>query len=206
MWPFNTWRVRFLENMRKGENACFQHFLLFSSPEHNVLRLSYCDWSMSVVCLSVRKQLLKNLLLWWYSLIHLSLKQNAPDNFQKQYGKRENCSKQQCLLFLQDVKHLTLNQTMWPFNTWRVRFLENMRKGENACFQHFLLFSSPEHNMLRLSYCDWSLSVVCLSVRKQLLKNLLLWNRQWNFTEMILRWCTFKILQRFQFHEELWLP
>ena len=26
--------------------------------------------------------------------------------------------------------------------------------GENAGYQHFLLFSLPEHNMLRVSYCD----------------------------------------------------
>ena len=80
------------------------------------------------------------------------------------------------------------------------------------------LFSSPEHNVLRMSYCDRSLSgvrpSVCpsarLPVREQLLKKsspLKLANRfQWNFTEMILGWCTFRKFQRFKFHEELWLP
>ena len=29
---------------------------------------------------------------------------------------------------------------------------------------------------------------------------------QWNFTEMILGWCTFRKLQRYEFREELWLP
>ena len=50
---------------------------------------------------------------------------------------------------------------------------------------------------------------VCPSVCEQLLKKSSLKpaNRfQWNFTEMILGWCTFRILQRYEFHEELWLP
>ena len=29
---------------------------------------------------------------------------------------------------------------------------------------------------------------------------------QWNFTEMILGWCTFRKHQRYEFCEELWLP
>ena len=64
----------------------------------------------------------------------------------------------------------------------------------------------------------WSINVrrpcvrpsVCLSIRKQLLKKsspLKPVDRfQWNFTEMILEWCTFRKLQRFKFREELWLP
>ena len=43
----------------KGENVGYQHFLLsaqsiFSSPVHNVLRVSYCDRSLSGVCSSIR--------------------------------------------------------------------------------------------------------------------------------------------------------
>ena len=71
-------------------------------------------------------------------------------------------------------------------------------------------------NSFRLSFLLWS-SVrpptrpwVSEWVSEQLLKNsspLKPPNRfQWNFTEMILRWCTFKILQKFEFHGELWLP
>ena len=33
----------------KGENAGYEHFLLFSSLEHKVLRVSFCDHSPSVV-------------------------------------------------------------------------------------------------------------------------------------------------------------
>ena len=55
--------------------------------------------------------------------------------------------------------------------------------------------------MLRLSYCDQSASGVCLSVHLSLKPAIIF---QWNVTEMILRWWTFKILQRFEFHEELW--
>ena len=66
-------------------------------------------------------------------------------------------------------------------------------------------FSSPEHSVLRVSYCDRSVSGIRLSVNNYW-KNLLLWNRPWNFTEMILGWFTFRILQRFEFREELWLP
>ena len=41
-----------IENIvEKGEIAHFEEFHLFSSPEHEVLRVSYCDWS--VVRLSV---------------------------------------------------------------------------------------------------------------------------------------------------------
>ena len=60
-------------------------------------------------------------------------------------------------------------------------------KGENARYQHFLLFSSPEHNVLRESYCDRSSSgvrpSVHLSVRPSVnnfFKNLLLQNQKAN--------------------------
>ena len=81
-----------------------------------------------------------------------------------------------------------------------------------------LFFSSPEHEVLRVSYCDWSVvrpSVcpsVCPSVRlsvhnyKKSSSPKLTIRFQSNFTEMILRSCSFKILQRIEFHEELWLP
>ena len=43
--------------------------------------------------------------------------------------------------------------------------VENIvRKGEIACYKQFLLFNSPEHNMLRMSYCDQSLSGVRVSI------------------------------------------
>ena len=49
------------------------------------------------------------------------------------------------------------------------------------------LFSLPEHNVLRVSYCDQSMSIVrlsiCLSVNKQLEKNLLLLDRHLDFSE-----------------------
>ena len=44
----------------------FQKLYVFSSPEHNVLRMSYCDRSLSGVHVSVRPSMnsyLKNLLL-----------------------------------------------------------------------------------------------------------------------------------------------
>ena len=71
------------------------------------------------------------------------------------------------------------------------------------------IFSSPEHEVLRVSYCDWSV-IRRPSVRSQLQKKSSspkLTNRfQLNFTEMILRSCSFKKLQRIEFREELWLP
>ena len=76
------------------------------------------------------------------------------------------------------------------------------------------VFSSPKYNVLRVSYCDRSLSGLrpCdrPSVRELLLEKssrLKPADRfQWNFTEMIYGWCTFRILQRYEFSEELWLP
>ena len=74
-----------------------------------------------------------------------------------------------------------------------------------------IIFSSPEHNMLRLSYCDRPFSVVrrrgssvvrrasCVVRQLFLLKHLLLWNRSlgtWpNFTGMIPRRSSTKIVQ-----------
>ena len=80
---------------------------------------------------------------------------------------------------------------------------------KTTCF-----FSSPEHNVLRMSYCDRSLSGVRPAVRPSVCEHLLKKSSplkpagrfQWNFTEMILGWCTFRKLQRFEFREELWLP
>ena len=85
-----------------------------------------------------------------------------------------------------------------------------------------IFFSSSEHNVLRVSYCDWSLSdvrpsvhlsihvSVLPSVYEQLLKKSsplkTAYRFQWNFTEMIPGWCTFRKLQRYEFREELWLP
>ena len=61
--------------------------------------------------------------------------------------------------------------------------VENIvRKGEIACNKQFSLFSSPEHNVLRGSYCDRSSSVrpsVRLSVNN-FFKNLLLQNQKAN--------------------------
>ena len=48
-----TQEKKLFENVTgKGENASNHYFLLLSSPEQEVLRVSYCDWS--VVRLSVR--------------------------------------------------------------------------------------------------------------------------------------------------------
>ena len=93
-------------------------------------------------------------------------------------------------------------------------------KTDHQYFSHFqqcfqkAFFSSPEHNMLRMSYCDRSLSgSVCLSVCPSVnnyLKNLLLWNRPTDFNETSQKWslgdALSEILQRYEFHKELWLP
>ena len=57
------------------------------------------------------------------------------------------------------------------------------------------IFSSPEHNMLRMSYCDRSMTGIRLSVRvsgclsvNNYLKNLLLWNRSTDFNETSQKW------------------
>ena len=53
------------------------------------------------------------------------------------------------------------------------------------------LFSSPEHNVLRVSYCDRSMSGVRVSGRQSVnnyLKNLLLWNRPTGFNETSQKW------------------
>ena len=47
----------------------------------------------------------------------------------------------------------------------------------------FYIFSSPEHNVLGMSYCDQSMSGVRLSVNN-CLKNLLLRNRPTDVTEI----------------------
>ena len=77
-----------------------------------------------------------------------------------------------------------------------------------SCHSDRSLFSSPEHKVLKVTNCN--LSVVRLSVRpftitKQSSPKLTI-RFQSNFTEMILRSCSFKILHRIEFREELWLP
>ena len=92
-----------------------------------------------------------------------------------------------------------------PFHNGIQTFLQLM-------LQYFLFFSSPEQEVCRVSYCDWY--VVRLSIRpsvhnykkKKSSSSKLTIGFQSNFTEMILRPCYFKILQRIEFHEELWLP
>ena len=78
-----------------------------------------------------------------------------------------------------------------------------------------VVFSSPDHNVLRMSYCDRSMTGVRPFVRPSVPEQLLgkkssplktAKRFQLNFTEMILGWCIFRKLQRFEFHEELWLP
>ena len=70
-------------------------------------------------------------------------------------------------------------------------FENTMGKGEIAHTEQFLLFSSPEHIVLRMSYCDRSLSgvrpSVCPSVNNYL-KILLLWNRPTDFSETSQKW------------------
>ena len=76
---------------------------------------------------------------------------------------------------------------------------------KNHNFATFV-FSLPEHNLLRMSYCDWSMSGVRPWRLLKISSPLKPANRfQWNFTKMILGWCTFRKVQRFEFHEELWL-
>ena len=88
---------------------------------------------------------------------------------------------------------------------------------ENFLFSY--IFSSSEHEVLRVSYCDSSVvrlsgwpsvhpSVHLFTITKKKIfsspKPTIRF--QSNFTEMILRSCSFKILQRIEFREELWLP
>ena len=82
-----------------------------------------------------------------------------------------------------------------------------------------VFFSSPEHEVLRMSYCDRSVvrhPSLCPSVRLSLRPSVHNYKKknfspkltirfQANFTEMILRLCSLKILQRIEFLEELWL-
>ena len=71
-----------------------------------------------------------------------------------------------------------------------------------------ILFSSPEHKVIRVSYCDRSLSVVRRAssvvrrassvVRKLfLLKHLLLWNRLLDFDQTSQEWCLCGPLPKF---------
>ena len=76
-----------------------------------------------------------------------------------------------------------------------------MWKKEKMLVSH--IFSSPEHEVLRVSYFDWSV-VRQLQLRKKSSPKLQI-RFQSNFTEMIHRSCSFKILQRIEFSEELWL-
>ena len=85
-----------------------------------------------------------------------------------------------------------------------------IEKGENAGNQDFLLFSSTEHKVLRVSYCDQSVihppSVRLFTITKKSSSPKLTIRFQSNFTEMIPRSCSFKIRQRIEFREEIWLP
>ena len=69
-----------------------------------------------------------------------------------------------------------------------------------------MIFSSPEHKVLRMSYFDQS--VVHLSIHNYKKKSSpkLTIRFQSNFTEMIFMSCSFKTLQKIEFCEELWLP
>ena len=68
------------------------------------------------------------------------------------------------------------------------------------------IFTSPEHKVLRVSYCDLSVRPFTITKKKKSSSPKLTIRFQQNFTKMILRSCSFKILQRFEFLEELWLP
>ena len=75
----NLKREMFSVMNRKGENAGYQHVPVFSSPEHEVLIVSYCDHSPSVVCPSiVRSHFLV------YTLASTNIKQLA-QNLAKMY-------------------------------------------------------------------------------------------------------------------------
>ena len=79
---------------------------------------------------------------------------------------------------------------------------------------HGLLVSSPEHEVLEVRYCDQS--VVRLSIRACVHPSIHNYKKKYSlklrirfqsyFTEMIRRSCSFKIRQRIEFREELWLP
>ena len=47
----------FENTVEKRENAGNQNFLLFSSPEHEVLEVSYSDQSMSVCPFTITKKI-----------------------------------------------------------------------------------------------------------------------------------------------------
>ena len=101
---------------------------------------------------------------------------------------------------------------VWPFS--KIVFEILIRRKTWPPWGWGSLCSSPEHNMLTLSYFDRSMSgihpSVRVSVREQLLKKSsplkLTYRFQWKFTEMMLGWCTFRKLQRYEFCKELWLP
>ena len=102
---------------------------------------------------------------------------------------------------------LSLSILFWLVKVIIIRFLLGL--SSSTCYECRLeIFSSREHIVLRMSYCDRSLS----GTRKSAHVSVHLWTTQflkksfplkpakrfqWNFTEMILRWCTCRILQIF---------
>ena len=87
--------------------------------------------------------------------------------------------------------------------------------GHSEHFQFFTLLSSPERAQDELL---WSIIVrrlsIWLAIRASVRPWTITWKIfssetdqrfQWNFIEKILGWCTFGILQRYEFHEELYM-
>ena len=90
------------------------------------------------------------------------------------------------------------------------RFCERLLIGSKKTLS---LFSSREHEVLDVRYCDRSvvrpsvrLSVRPFTITKKKSSPKLKIKFQSNFTGMILRSCSFKRLQRIEFPEEQWLP
>ena len=84
-----------------------------------------------------------------------------------------------------------------------------VEKGENAGYQHFPLFSSPDHNVLRMSYCDRSLSGIRPAGRVSV--------RPWTITEKIFSAETGQLISiklhrndplvmHFQKTSKIWIP
>ena len=93
---------------------------------------------------------------------------------------------------------------------WCVNALEEDGLGKPWAKRTFLkpvfafCFSSPVHEVLGVSYCDRSVVSLFTITKKSCTKLTIIF--QSNFTEIILRSCSFKILQRIEFPEELQLP
>ena len=95
----------------------------------------------------------------------------------------------------------------WDYPIFEAASLHSNCILSKVSYTTVIFDSSPEHNMLVVSYCDGPVSIVCgclSSIVINFLKPHLL-NHKANCTEMILTWYIVQVVQRIKCHWKLWL-